>query len=297
MKPKLILQPNQFSSFTSWYLESLWNEYFDIEIYKNDQSYNKQTLFLFWWKNANDPVAQRLKEHGHKVVVDNLWEKHDPALDVFYQLNIPNWFWYNESLWWQSLGYDQYRPNKTYKRLGLMPIRKINQQRDYIVEKIQPWANDLLYSYKTHQLPNDNRVNGDVDQRYANYQWYDDTCLSIVVESVQSASGIAITEKSYKPCAFYHPMLIIGAPGVLKILKQQGFETFENMFDESYDQEPNFKLRVEMILKNLNSAERSYSALTWEKLNHNRNHFFNKDLCRDGIVQEIIEPLLHYAET
>lgn len=297
MKPKLILQPDQFSSFTSWYLEPLWNEYFDIEIYNSSCSYSKETLFLFWWRNAGDPLAHSLKDQGRKVVVDNLWEKHDPDLDCFYQLNNSNWFWYNESLWWQALGYDAYTPAKTYKKLGLMPIRNVNHDRDWIVQKIKPWADNLLWSYRMQKLPNDDIVNGEVNQRYVNYQWYDDTCLSIVVETSQRANGIPISEKSYKPCAFYHPMLIIGRPGVLNFLKQQGFATFDNIFDESYDHETDFVRRVEMILENLNSAPRSYSTLTWEKLNHNRNHFFNKDLCRRGIVQEIINPLLEYAET
>ena len=78
---------------------------------------------------------------------------------------------------------------------------------------------------------------------------------------------------------------------------KQGFETFENIFDESYDQDNNFIRRVDSVLANLKSAPRSYSALTWEKLTHNRNHFFNATLCRTGIIKEIIEPLLHYAET
>jgi hypothetical protein len=133
MKNKIVLQSNQFTSFTSWYLESLWKNYFDIEIYDSTKSYSKNALFVFWWANVSNPLINELLNQGHKVVVDNLWEVPKPDIPGVYQLTNSNWFRWNESLWWTAMRYNQYIPKKTYKKIALMPIRKITKIRDYIV--------------------------------------------------------------------------------------------------------------------------------------------------------------------
>ena len=104
--------------------------------------------------------------------------------------------------------------------------------------------------------------------------------------------------KTYKPCAFYQPMLIVGRSGALELMENQGFETFDNIFDESYDQEIDFEKRLHIVLENLNRiCKEPYSDLTWKKLKHNHHLFFNEVLVKDSIVKEIIEPILEYAET
>jgi len=299
MKIKLILQPDQFSSFTSWYLEPLWRRYFDIELYDQTKTYDKNTLFVFWWMNANDTIVNKLYNQGQKIVIDNLWEINNSNFDQYYQLNNPNWWWWNESLWWQALGYDQYIPKKTYKKIALMPIRRVSRTREQIVKKLQPWLDQMLWSYRNQLLPDDNYEGStDVNQRFMNPQWYNDTCVSLVVETDQFDPGWIVTEKSYKPCAYYHPMLIIGQSGALEFVKKQGFESFDNMFDESYDKETDFEKRLSMVVENLSRVcNTPYSDLTWAKLKHNHDHFFNQQLCEQKIITEIIQPLLEYAET
>jgi hypothetical protein len=300
-KIKIILQPEQFSTFTSWYLQSLWQDYFDIEIYDEKNSYCHCDLFVFWIANAKNKIIDRLYNLGHKIVIDNLWEVYNNELAHFYQLCNPNnWWWWNESLWWRARGYNQYIPKKTYNKIALMPIRRVNKVRNLIVEKIQPWADQMIWSYKDRYLPGDKFLDSanEIDQRFMNPIWYDQTCINLVIESTQESPGLIVSEKTYKPIAFYHPMLIVGQSGVLQIIKNQGFETFDNIFDESYDQEKNFGKRLEIILSNLNRVRKEpYCDLTWKKLEHNQNHFFNEKLVKKFIVKEIIEPLIEYAET
>jgi hypothetical protein len=45
-----------------------------------------------------------------------------------------------------------------------------------------------------------------------------------------------------------HPFFIVGSPYSLKYLQDLGFKTFSNFWDESYDNETNFKLRCDMII-------------------------------------------------
>lgn len=299
MKSKVILQPNEFSSFTSFYLEPLWQQFFDIEIYDSNKSYDKKTLFVFWWATQNHQCRDQLYKNGYKVVIDNLWEVPNKHFDQYYQLSNPDWCWINESLWWQALGYDQYRPKKNYNKKALMPIRRISAIRDSIVHTLGSRLNDMIWSYRTQQLPNDRFIdNNDVDQRFFNAEWYDNTCFNLTVETRQQGALYWVTDKTYKACAFYQPMLIIGQPHSLNFLKKQGFETFENIFDETYDDIESYDQRLKKILENIDVfVQEPYSAVTWDKCLHNHNHFFNKTMCEQKIITEIIEPLLQYAET
>ena len=44
-----------------------------------------------------------------------------------------------------------------------------------------------------------------------------------------------LTEKTYKPIAFFMPFIMIGNPFLLKKLRERGYQTFSKWWDESYD--------------------------------------------------------------
>jgi hypothetical protein len=298
MKTNIVLRPGEFTSFTSCYLEPFWNRYFDIKQYDPTATYNNtNTLFVVWWQNADDEYSKNLRDQGFKVVVDNLWEVSTLRTD-YYWLENSNWCWYNESLWWRSLGYHQYIPNKQYSKLSLMPIRRRDRIRDQVVNKLKPVLDDFIWSYQDKKLPNDIDSTDSGYQRFFNPEWYDHTYFSTVVETRQYGTCYWPTEKTFKACAYYHPFLLIGQHHTLKRLQQMGFETYDNIFDESYDNIIDFDLRFDAVIQNIkNFSKTSYDTQTQQKLQHNHDHFFDQDLIESKIVSEIIEPLLHYAET
>ena len=57
-----------------------------------------------------------------------------------------------------------------------------------------------------------------------------------------------LTEKTYKILANHRPFVILGDTNALRKLKQQGFKTFEQFCDESYDQEIDFDLRCQKVI-------------------------------------------------
>jgi hypothetical protein len=64
-----------------------------------------------------------------------------------------------------------------------------------------------------------------------------------------------LTEKTYKPIFFGQPFIIVGPVGTLRHLRKQGYRTFYDIWDESYDDLPNTyeKLKViARVLKGLN---------------------------------------------
>ena len=297
MKNKLVLRPNEFTSFTSYYLEELWGRYFDISMYNPDTTYDRSgTVFAVWWENVDDEYSRQLRDQGHKVIVDNLWEVATKRTD-YYWLENPGWEWYHESLWWRSLGYHEYRPNKKYSKVAFMPIRRQSKMRDQIVGALGSRVDNFLWSYKDKVLPNDALLSDRNYQRFFNPQWYNDTYFSVVIETFQHGECYWPTDKTLKPLAYYHPFLVIGQPGVLALLRKMGFETYENLFDESYDNIQDFKSRLDAVVKNIDNFKiEPYDSETQRRIQHNHNHFFDKELVEDRILTEIIEPLLEYAE-
>lgn len=300
-KIKMILRPNEFSSFTSCYLEEFWKQYFDIEWFDTDKFYHADsTLFVVWHCNANDSYSQNLKSLGYKVVIDNLWEQSDKEFkNNYYELTNNQWFWYNESLWWQFLGYHNYIPKKNYKKKSLMTINRAKTERDIIIDRLGTRLENFIWSYKDKRLPDDVSCDDPNYQRFFNPDWYDTTWMSLVIESSINPERCSfLTEKTYKPCAYYHPFVVLGSAGMLQTIKSQGFETFDNLFDESYDKLESFDQRLSLILDVIDSVQIDhYDILTLQKLTHNHNHFFDQKLVKQRIINEIVEPLLEYAET
>ena len=73
--------------------------------------------------------------------------------------------------------------------------------------------------------------------------FYSNSLVSIVTETNYEAKECTLTEKSFKPLYNKHPFIIIGAPGALQGLRDLGFKTFSEFWDESYDDESNGRRR------------------------------------------------------
>jgi len=274
-----------------------------LEYYNANKTYHKRsTVFYAPCRNVVSDVQQQFIDNGFRIVYDNLWEA--PIINTSkYILQHWDWFRHFESLWYQYLGYHTYQPNKTYNKLAFMPMRLVRSYRDLAAQKLQLWLDEFVWSYvaQGRQLPNGGDAVNDWNvQRLFRPEWYDDTFFTFVSESTVNLNNqcVFVTEKTYKPIAFYHPFLIMGPTGILQVLRKQGFETFENLFDESYDTEPNWQNRLDSLVKNVSEFKKQpYDKLTQQKLQHNHALFFDHALSCQYIIEQIIEPLLNYAET
>lgn len=77
------------------------------------------------------------------------------------------------------------------------------------------------------------------------------TYFSIVSETTADNNFTFITEKTVRPMIYYHPFIVWGNPHTLKRLKQLGFETFPEFFDESYDAIIDNDKRLQKIVENV----------------------------------------------
>jgi hypothetical protein len=77
---------------------------------------------------------------------------------------------------------------------------------------------------------------------------YDNSLVNIITETYFFNKIIHITEKTYKPIAFMQPFIMVAAAGSLNHIKDMGFKTFEDFWDETYDLEVDDKKRFTMIV-------------------------------------------------
>jgi len=169
-----------------------------------------------------------------------------------------------------------------------------------------------IHSYRARGkfLPNDwTQSLGGSWQRYINTEWLDNTCFTLVAETFiddSAKSGFSLTEndnlflceKSYKPMACQHPILMASTQGNLAHLRSQGFETFPELWDESYDDVVDWRERINRIIEIIQDFDPGLldNPVTKEKLLYNSTRFFDRDLTKKLLDSSIIEPVLEFVD-
>lgn len=127
-----------------------------------------------------------------------------------------------------------------------------------------------------------------------------DSLLYLVTETVATGRRLHLTEKTFKPIAMGMPFILIGTKGSLKYLKSYGFKTFEDIWDESYD-EANDDDRIQQIaklLKNLDSLSIKDKHDLFNRcipiIEHNWNHFYGGGF--EKILWEELNDMLNSIE-
>lgn len=308
MTPRLVVYKNPVCSFNANWIAPIMDPYLKFEPWVPNSTYDPGTIFYINFLDFNKPGArefcQQRSDQGFRVIIDNLWEVN--AGPVPYALTVCSsaWFWYNESLWYRYLKLNQYRPQRSLEYLALMPMNLQKSHRDDFIRAVNPLLDRMLWSYvaQGRQLPNDGDMNNWDTQRRMNTEWYDSTYMSMVVETNVSPGSkytpIFITEKTFKPIAFQHPFVVYGNCGTLRRLHEWGFETWDHLWDESYDEIQDVNARRDAVVNLLTHIEIvKHDQQTLQKLQHNHDHFFDENLVRSLIIKEIVEPILEYAET
>lgn len=109
-----------------------------------------------------------------------------------------------------------------------------------------------------------------------------DSLLYLVTETVASGHRQHLTEKTFKPIAMGMPFVIVGTCGSLNYLRSYGFKTFDSIWDESYDHEPNDDLRIKKIANLLEylcglsvQQRQTIFQQCMPIIEHNWNHFYH----------------------
>lgn len=78
-------------------------------------------------------------------------------------------------------------------------------------------------------------------------QAYNQTAFSLVTETNFASNYVFHTEKIVKPILACRLFIVFGGRHYLKNLHRLGFKTFNNIIDESYDDEPDYQRRGNLI--------------------------------------------------
>ena len=112
-------------------------------------------------------------------------------------------------------------------------------------------------------------------------KYYNESFLSIVVETYCGNNPPFFTEKIWKPIAMKQPFILMNSKHSLKFLQDLGFKTFSPIIDESYDELDN-PHRWDHIFREIKRFSNFSIDTLIEKqqqlqnvLDHNYNHYYS----------------------
>ena len=305
VKPKILINAADRVTFHNEYLRATVEEYFDIVDYDPEQDYSAGEYVVMTHSGFTHTWYRNLVDSGAKLIYDAFWEHHvSDQLTEQYQGSAlvaaaKNYFWINEYYTNQQAQSTGYQPHRQYQHLALLPIRQLKPHRQQLLTALGNTLDQIVYSIveQGRYLPNDIQPNEGAFDRYFNPAWYDSTYFSIVSETTTYSKYLLhITEKTFKPIAYQHPYIVFGQTGTLAYLHELGFESFENLFDESYDAVEDQQIRLRLIVDNVNNFKlEPYDQLTLNKLEHNHHLFYNASRVKSMLVTYIINPILEYV--
>jgi hypothetical protein len=326
-KIRFIYQQGNHPCFMNGDIQRIVEPWYDIEVYDPAKTYNPQdTVILI---THVEEVETRnstgwftpFEQAGFRVVVDHLWDSDVDTPSMVKNgrliLRNGNWVWYRECIRFIEQGYHTYQPQRNISHAFFMPMHKTRWHRDQAQEKLAPVLQHALWSY----VEKGTLVSGDVDHNvpsnifwefYVNPEWYNSTFFSVVSESYMRSDRwfespmvpnycTEVSEKLFKPCMFYHPMVVYGSYGTLQYLRREGFETFDNLWDEGYDlitqDQQRHNAVTNLVLDNVQRflrGELGIDQLTQQKLEHNHARIFDRNLVLQRFEAEIIGDLQRF---
>ncbi len=324
-RKKLIYNPEDWISFGQTWVRPIISEYFDLVPFDPNQTYSPRdsAVLLTYVEQQTQSWFTKLTQSGLKLVVDHLWDSDVDARTVVDNqvmvMRNPNWLWYYSCIEWQWHQYDQYVRSADISRAFFMPMNRQEWHRDQLIDSLSGVLDHALYSYQAQgkHLENDTELNGPVAWRsYFCPDWYNSTCFSVVAESYMRSSRwqqnphdpyqvykTEVSEKIFKPMLGQQPFVVFGSVDSLKYLHREGFETFDNLFDETYDtiiddidrHHATSAIVIDAVAQWKN-GELFQDPFTKQRIQHNHARLFDRTLVNQRFVDEIINPILQFIE-
>ena len=323
MKPKLVCVDETFLNGPSGHHLPLFRKFFDVFDYDDTQTYDDYTTFMY----RTDQSRAKVKKYEGtcKFIADGVWETNFFCKDNFdnktlgiinngYTKNgrvlaVPKWFWFEEHFSQQekkaSIKDMPFKHNKTKLFLLQMGDAKEPRVNLYKSLKEKGLLSNAIYSFLEYGIvlegpvKNYNPLIPPFPQRAYRPEWYNKTEFTLIAECFQNIvdgdqDSVFITEKTMKPIMYGHPFILLGDARSLKILEMWGFETFSELFNQSYDEEKNINKRIDMIV---DEVSRYRYKNVENKIIDNFQRFWNTELVEQLMIKEMIEPMLDFIST
>jgi hypothetical protein len=283
--------PQEEQFYTAYYCWSLVSKMketrhllYDNEIFEFNGHSNRNSLMsideLKSLKNRNKKcLILNRRVAPHRVILLSLLESQKLLKDVSYSIDL--------SLW-------------NHNDLGLDIANGVDyDDNPYIIDKVV--KSKMLYGFfklkKIGKSVVDYENVGSVwGFGFENKENYKNTYFSIITETIFYEHGHYISEKTFKGIQHLHPFIIIGKPGIIKWLKEKGFKTFSEFWDESYDEiydNSERIIKIFNIVKSLiNKTNEEWDEM-YEKLypilEYNRNRLleYTEEIVGDIYIQNL----------
>ena len=217
------------------------------------------------------------KNKKYILFCNGVWDTNYHHMDIDYVLvqsffflylvadtyNSPNRFCYHLD---KNYNFDSDKPYSFVSTIG-----NVRKKRTILVDKLKQSLADrkfiLRYSGVNHGSPSDHldvitfevgkfdpytlileKYYHSVSQSLP-MDMYNAARFNIVVETdIDYQHNFFLTEKTMKVLATGMPFVSVSTPNFLANIRLLGFETYHSLWDESYDQETDYKKRIDMIV-------------------------------------------------
>ena len=278
----------------------------DISFYQSDYEsfpdFCLNWLKIITWENSNSQILL----HSEKNSLD---------VEKFSQSGfVPVYYWSHAVIardWYRFAEHDTRLQNKKKEKTFLVYCRDWTPLREYRLKFLDllidaDLSNDCVISTqhvnhqgvhlrdyqvqderfavnteKLLQIP-DNMTSASSSADY-DVDHINRTSISVILETVVDGNKVHLTEKILRAIACGHPFVLVAGPGALSYLRDYGFQTFNHIFDESYDNELDLIKRLEMVVSTMCEIQKLDQA-QWREINRvaeqNRQRFFSEDFIK-----------------
>lgn len=224
---------------------------------------------------------------GHFPIWCHSEKNSDEISDLERNLSIPCYYWYHAFVsrdwfrYWQNHRRLEVQDKSRATYRFLLYARDHTGSREYrknLIKQLEVYKDDILYDWSGTKS---------VDASYSAMIDIEDSNLAgihLVSETLFYTNKIHLTEKVFKPMVMSQPFIIWAAPGTLAYLKDYGFQTFEHIWSEAYDNEQDHGCRMQMLVelvKSLHSLSAEEYQILYQKclpiIAHNRKRFFSSE--------------------
>jgi len=245
-----------------------------------------------------DRRCKLLHSQGFVFITATPWESRDniEKTKLYPELNISHFKWTGDVSWFWFYMYNKHKGNKfnfdhSKKKYDFLYLNKTpRDHRVKLYNKLLEQGileNSLYTNWPEKKLPAEYELPWAQD--YPQYGMdqdiyekpYNDTACSIVSETNDNDYSVFMTEKIWKPIIAQQFFVVHGNYLYLQKLKEMGFKTFNNYFEEAYDLDRDPSTRINTIVDvcdRLRDAPWQDMYLQSKALRqYNFDHFFNRE--------------------
>lgn len=215
---------------------------------RKDHTHRAKAIFLPWLRTRYHDEYQANHSLPSKrfVCLNNTWKAHRMllALEIKHRDLMKDFYYaFLKVAPGSQLDKDPYRSlrqnfNKSFTEI-VYPIEEELELR----KLIDKFYLDLPLTLDQGFQPRVSYVAEDISE------FHKDSLISLVTETYFVEDEIHITEKTFRAISLKHPFILVASYQTLEYLKQQGFKTFNDFWDESYDLIRDPYQRLQKILK------------------------------------------------